>query len=124
MKLISPLTEKQKECEAYMRQFRQKYNKIPTTSNVAKALGISRTSAYKRIRQVIIKTHKNNTEMSNKKIRVDNCKDCPLFDYQDEMMTAECKGSERVLFVGDLEFTKERVHDNCPLKTTSILITL
>ena len=50
--IISPLTQKQQECKAYMDSFYKKYKKLPSVSNVAEALGIKRTAAYNRIKKV------------------------------------------------------------------------
>lgn len=50
--IISPLTQKQQECKAYMDSFYEKYKKSPSVSNVAEALGIKRTAAYNRMKKV------------------------------------------------------------------------
>jgi hypothetical protein len=50
--IISPLTQKQQECKAYMDSFYKKYKKLPSVSNVAEALGIKRTAAHHRIKKV------------------------------------------------------------------------
>lgn len=50
--VISPLTQKQQDCKAYMDSFYKKYKKLPSVSNVAEALGIKRTAAYNRMKKV------------------------------------------------------------------------
>lgn len=62
----------------------------------------------------------DNTEV----IEVSKCRDCPFYEYQDEMMDSSCRANESVYMKSKFHevVARQTIHESCPLKSKQITV--